>query len=160
MAFSSNQPQITNQLPFTINLPDIRKTDLFQNQLDILLRTITSAVNQKEAGLYNLVEQSSNQQYFQQGNIQNFRNVYRKVMDFVNLNSGNIAGLATVFFPHGISNITESAGIQANCTDTNGKRFSLVFPNVWVDSINAYFVNPFNVPLTQCDIIINILKET
>lgn len=160
MAFSSDIPQITNQLPFTINLPDIKNTSLFQDALEDLLRNISNAVNAKEGGLYNLFEQASSQQYYIQNNTGRFRNVYRKVMNFVNLNGGNIPAAAVALaFPHNMTGVQQSAGITANCTAIDGRRFTVVFPEVWIDATFAYFTNISGSDLSQCDIIINILKQ-
>lgn len=160
MSYNSNLPSLTNQLPTTINFPAISNSPQeFQDNLETLLRTVCYIINQKEGGLYNLVEQASAMQYFRQSNPQQFRNAYRLTMDFVNLNGGNIAASATISFPHNIDGIKESAGITANCTATDGRIFTVVYPNVWVTATNAFFVNPVAVPLSQCDVVINILKE-
>lgn len=160
MSFSSDKAILINQLPQTINLPEIKNQELFKDQLENLLRNITNNVNSKEGGLFSLAEQFSSQQYYIQGNPQKYRNVYRKVMDFIDENGGNIAGSASVSFAHGISGIQESAGISANCTATDGRRFTVVYPDVYVDSTTAYFTNPYTVALSQCDVIIQVLKES
>lgn len=159
MSFSSNDPAIINQLPQTVNLPSLKDPDLFKDQVEDFLRNISNNCNGKEGGLFTLQELYSSQQYYIQGNPQKFRNVYRKVMDFVEENGGNIAGSGSVNFAHGISSVKESATIYANCTATDGRVFTVVFPDVWINSTNAYFSNPIAVDLSQCDVIIQILKE-
>lgn len=158
MSFSSNEPSITNQLPLTVNLPDIARGELFQDRLQDIIKEMTLVVNSKEGGLYSLQEKFSSQTYFTIGDPQTFRNVYRKVLDFVNLNSGNIGASATVSFVHGITGVDESAMIYANCTATDGRRFSVVFASVWITGTTAFFTNPIAVALTQCDVVINCLK--
>lgn len=161
MSFSSDIPQITNQLPFTINLPPISKGALFQDALEHMLRYISSSLNQKEAALYTQVEQGSGQQYYIQNNTGQFRNVYRLTMNFINLNGGNIpVSGVPIPFPHNMKGVLQSAGITANCTDTNGTIFTVVYPFVYINATTAFFINPSGFPLTQADIIINILKQT
>lgn len=160
MSFSSDNPQITNQLPVTINLPQMDKKELFQERLDKLLKDISNTTNTKTGGLYTLNEFGSSEQYYTQGNPQKFRNVYRKTLDFVNLNGGNIGASASVSFVHGISSVAESAGIYAHCTTTDGRLFTVVYPDVYIDATTAFFTNPDAVALTQCDVVINVLKET
>lgn len=160
MSFSSDNPQITNQLPVTIDLPTLDQKQLFQERLEKLLKDVSNTVNTKEGGLFTLNETGTSQQFYIQGNPQRFRNVYRKTLDFVNLNGGNIAGGAAVNFPHGISGIVENSMIYASCTTIDGRFFTVVFPNVYLDTTLAYFTNPLGVALTQCDVIANILKES
>lgn len=163
MAFSSDIPQITNQLPFTINLPEVKTDKIFKQELEHILRYISSSLNQKEAALYTLTEQGSNQQYYIQNNTGQFRNVYRLTMNFVNLNGGNIPVSAIpISFPHNMVGVKQSAGITANCTDTNGTIFTVVYPYVYINATNAFLLNnnASGFPLTQADVIINILKQT
>jgi hypothetical protein len=159
MSFSSDIPIITNQLQQTINLPEIKQGQLFQERLEELLREISNSVNSKEGGLYSLAETGSSELFYTQGNPQQFRNVYRKVLDFIDLNGANIGAGAAVNFPHNIVGVFESAGIYAHCTATDGRRFTVVFPDVWIDGTDAFIVNPIAVELTQCDVILNVLKN-
>ena len=159
MSFSSNEPALINQLPQTVNLPNISNGELFQDQLEDMLRNITNNSNGKTGGLYSLQEYYNSNQYYIQGNPQRFRNVYRKVLDFVQENGGNIAGSASVDFAQSITSVQESACIYANCTATDGRIFSVMYPNVYITSTRAYFVNPYTVALSQCDVVIQILKE-
>lgn len=159
MSFSNDQPILINQLPITVNLPKVKESELFQVQLENLLRDISNNVNGKEGGLFSLQELYNSQQYYIQGNPQRFRNVYRKVMDFVEENGGNVGASASVSFAHGISSVEESAGIYANCTATDGRIFTVVYPDVYIDSTTAYFTNPYIVALSQVDVVIQILKE-
>lgn len=160
MSFSSNDPAIVNQIPQTINLPKVGDGDLFQERLEDLLTNIANNCNGKAGGLYTLNEKFSSEQYYKQNDPNNFRNVYRKTIDFVQENGGNIGPSATISFPHGISQVQESAMIYANCTATDGRRFTCVFPDVWVDSSDAHFVNPIAQNLSQVDVVICVLKET
>lgn len=159
MSFSSDKAAITNQLPATINLPDIDDKDLFVEALEDILKGITDTVNQKDGGLYTLNETASSQQYYNSKDPQSFRNVYRKVFDFILLNGGNIGAGATVSFPHEMSSVSGSAMIYANCTAGDDTMFTLVYPDIYIDDTTIYFINPVALELTQCDIIINVLKQ-
>lgn len=143
-------------LDYTITIPDdsiqmnLKLTDSYQQ--------IASAVNNREISVYSKQELPNGMQYFNNADTQLFRNVYRKVLDFVELNGGNLAASTNYNFAHDISDVYESALIYANCTSTTGFRFTLVYPNVWVDATNAYF-NNVALQLSQCDIIIQVLKN-
>ncbi len=160
MSFSSNEPQIFNQSPLTINLPSLKDERLFLNILSSLLRGLVNNINSKEGGLYTLQEKGNSEQFYIQGNPQRFRNVYRKAFDFVQLNGANIGASASINFTHNITSLVESAGIYAHCTAVDGRRFTSVFPDVWTDSTDVYFINPIAVELSQCDVVLNYLKET
>lgn len=160
MSFSSDNSQIFNQSQLTINLPPVSNPELFNSVLTNLLRNMSNSLNSKEGGLYTLDEKGNSEQFYIQGNPQKFRNVYRKVLDFVQLNGANIGASASVNFPHNVNSMLESAGIYAHCTATDGRIFTVVFPDVWADSTDAYFVNPIAVELSQCDVVLNYLKET
>lgn len=159
MSFSSDNSQIINQSQLTINLPSLSNSKLFESVLTDILRSISNSLNSKEGGLYTLEEKGNSEQYYIQGNPQKFRNVYRKVFDFINLNGGNIGSSASINFAHNINSIFQSAGIYANCKSNDGRIFTVVYPDVWADSTNVYFVNPIAVELTQCDVVLNYLKN-
>jgi hypothetical protein len=159
MSFSSDNSQITNQAEETINLPSLKDGELFQDRLTKLLRNITNTVNSKGGGLYSLEERGSSERYYKTDNPQQFRNVYRKVFDFVSLNGANIGASEALHFPHEITGAKESAMIYANCTASDERRFTAVFPDCWIDDSDVYFTNPVTVELLQCDLIVNILKE-
>lgn len=160
MSFSSNDAGLINQIPQTINLPKISDPDLFQERLEDLLRNIANNSNGKTGGLYTLKENFSSEQYYRENDPNSFRNVYRKTIDFVQENGGSIGPSVSVSFPHGISQVEEAAMIYANCTATDGRRFTCVFPDVWIDGSDAHFVNPVAENLSQCDVVIGVLKET
>lgn len=103
MSFSSDPSSNVNQLPISIEIPG----DLVQMQeiLSILLRKITQVVNTKEGGLYTLQEQINFQQYFTEGNPQQFRTVYRTVVNF-----GTLPNAGSKSVPHGIQGIDPGGG--------------------------------------------------
>lgn len=144
-------------LDYTITLPE--DDNQLKNALTDNYQQIASAVNNREISVYSLQELPNGTQYYRNSDPQKFRNANRKVLDFVALNGGvNLAASTNYMFPHGIDNVQESALIYANCTSTTGRRFSLMYPEVWVNATNAFFNNVALI-LTQCDIIIQILKE-
>jgi len=162
MSFSSDNPLVTNQVPQTVTLPSLQEERQFIGKLEDYLKDHAETLNSKEGGLYALTENYTSQQYFISNKTFSYRNVYRKVIDFVKENGGvNIAGSAVnVTFPHGITSPVESALIYANCTTDTTEMFSTMGPTVFIDGTDAHFTNPSASPLTQCDFIINILKTT
>lgn len=157
--FSQDQALINNSLPISIDFED--SGDQLIPTISLIYKRIANSVNGKESALYSLQEKGSFQQYFISTNPQQFRNVYRKCFDMVNLNSGvNIPAGGTVTFPHNIVGLFQSALIYANATNTTGQRFSFTYPNVYLNATNVVVVNPDAVnALTQCDVIANYLKN-
>jgi len=160
MSFSSDQPLVVNQVPQTITLPPLSKAELFIGKVEDYLKDHAETLNGKEGGLYSQQETYSSQQYFTAGDPQTFRFPYRKCLDFVELNNDvNIGASASIDFAHNITGVFESALIYANCTSTDGRRFSTMGPDIYVDTNRAYFTNPYTVALSQVDMIINVLKN-
>ncbi len=94
--YSSDQPQLANQLPISVSLPP--DSPEFQDAITLLYKRIANAVNSKEGGLYTLQESTAFQQYFTSGNPQAFRPVYRKTINF-----GALPNAATKSVAHGIA---------------------------------------------------------
>ncbi len=159
MSFSSDDAQITNQIPQTINLPDMKDGQNFTTSIEMLLRSIANTVNSKESGLNSLEEKVSGSQFYNSDNEEQLRNVYRKIIDLVNLNGGSINANDTIQVPHEITNLCESAGILAHCTSVDGLFFTAAFPDVRLNSTSVIFANPHTQALTQCDIVLNYLKN-
>ena len=161
MSFSSDNPQVTNQMPQTINLPEIQQPELFQERLEDLLRDMANNMNGKIGGIYDQSEKGTSEQYFNLNNPQKYRQVYRKTFDMQNINGANIASGATVGpIAHNISQLKESAHIWANCTSTTGISFSLMGPDIYADGTNISFTNSTALTLSQADMVVNYLKET
>ena len=96
MGFSSDQPQVYNQLPISVDLP-VDKTE-FKAILTDLYKRIANSVNTKEGGLYTINEVATGQQYITNPKEpQKTRNVYRKTIDF-----GQLPNAGTKSVPHGI----------------------------------------------------------
>lgn len=158
MAFSSDPAGVSNQVERTVNLPDFKNPELFKDRLEDLMQKNANTINSKTGGLYNLAEILSFQQVYKTNDPQNFRSGYRKVFDLVNLNGGNIAAGATVNFPHGISNLGDPIMIYASCRTTAGKRFTVVYNNVFLDNVNISFTNPEAVALQSSMAVCEYLK--
>lgn len=148
-----------NQLPVTIEIPKDQKE--FYDFLYLHFKRISNSVNTRTGGLYSLNEQYNSNQYYTPNNPNIFRNVYRKTLDLVQLNAGNIGAGATVVFPHGITGLVNSALIYASCTsiDVPPKFFTVVYPNVFLDIVNVHFTNPLATVLSQCVVIAEYLKN-
>ena len=159
MSFSSDDALIKNQLPQTVNLPDMKDEDLFTDSLEGLLKNIADTVNGKEGGLNSLQERGSGAQFYSKDNENQLRNVYRKIFDLATLNGGSIGGSDTIQFTHEITNLCESAGIYAHCTSVDGLFFTAVFPDIRLTRTSVIFTNPHTQALTQCDVVANYLKR-
>lgn len=158
MSFNSDPALLGNQLPLSIDFP--REQDKFLETLTSTYKRIANAVNTKEGGLYTLQELFNSQQYFIIDAPNTFRNVYRKVFDVVYLNSGNVAGGATVTFPHNISGLKYATRVYASCTSTTPEFFSVVYPNVKLTDTNLVFTNPLaGTALTSIFVIAEYLKS-
>ena len=159
MSFSSDDALVANQLPQTVNLPDMEDQQNFTDKLEELLKEVASTVNGKEGGLNSLEEKASGAQYYNKDNEGPLRNVYRKTFDFVTLNGGSVAGSETIQFTHEITNLCESAGITAHCTSVDGLFFTAAFPDIRLNRTSIVFTNPHDQALEQCDIVCNYIKE-
>jgi len=157
MAFSSDQPLVSNQLPISIEFPE--EQPLFVDTLTQMYKRIADSVNRKEGSVYSIQENATFKQYPTAGNPQQFKNVYRKTFDLVNLNGGNIAGGATVNFAHGITGIVCGALIYAGCASTDPRYFTVVYPNIYLDATNVVFTNPLGSAVTQCYAVAEYLKN-
>ena len=96
MSFSSNQPTLESQLPVSIELPEDDKQ--FRYKVNDLYQKIATSLNAKEGGLYLPEEKTTGQQYFDSGNPQKNKNVYRMVVDF-----GALANSGSTTVAHNIS---------------------------------------------------------
>ena len=92
MSFSSDDALIANQMPQTINLPDMEDKKNFSASIEELLKSITDTVNGKVAGLHSLQEKCSGGMFYGKQNEDQLRDVYRQVFDLVQFNNGSIEG--------------------------------------------------------------------
>ncbi len=161
--FSNDQSLISNALPISVDFEE--SGDQLIPTISLIYKRIANSVNGKESALYSLSEISTFIQYFIINNPQQFRNVVRKCFDMVQLNGNvNIPAAATRTFPSGIVGQTESALIYANATNVNGRSFSFMYPNVYLDQNtvppSVTIINPDAAnALTQCDVVANYLKN-
>ncbi len=80
MSFSSDNSSLQNQLPLSVELSEDPKE--LRTDINDLYQSIASAVNNKIGGLYVPQEKINSQQYFNSTNVQQYKNVYRMVVDF------------------------------------------------------------------------------
>jgi hypothetical protein len=159
MSFSSDDALISNQMPQTVNLPDMEEPENFTNKIEDLFKDVADSLNGKEGGLVSLQEKGTGAQYYNKDNEGALRNVYRKNFDVVSLNGGSIGGGETIQFAHEITNLCESAGILANCTTVDGLFFTASHPDVCLNRTSVIFINPETEALVQCDVVANYLKN-
>ena len=115
MSYSSDLPQITNQLDTTVDFDGEEK--IFKDTLTNAYRKVATTVNSKTGGLYQPREISNSEQFFSPGNPQKLRNVYRMTVDF-----GALPNNTTKSVPHGINFTSEFTLTQTYgaSTDTQG----------------------------------------
>lgn len=154
MSFNSDPATQVNQLPLTVEFP--RDENRFYEVLTLWAKRITNSINSKEGGLYSLQELFDFKQYFTAGNPNVFRNDYRKTFDITGLHGGNIAGGATVNFPHNIVGLGQGTLIYATCTAVTGLEFTVVFPYFTIDAANINFTNPL--PATALSTVIGVAE--
>lgn len=159
MTFSSDDAQITDQMPQSVNLPDIEDTNTFTDKLEDLFKEVAGAVNAKESGAHLLQEKGTGAQYYSKDNEDPLRNVYRKTFDLVSLSGGSIEGSESLEFTHEITNLFESAGILAHCTSVDGRFFTASYPDIYLNRTSVVFTNPYTEALIQCDVTANYLKN-
>jgi hypothetical protein len=139
MSYSSDRSSLINQLPLSVDFP--REQEKFLQILTDLYKRIANTVNTKEGGLYTLQEFFNSQQFFG-ANAQTLRNAYRTTFDLVSLNSGNIAGGATVTFAHHITGYQFATMVYVSGTGIDGTGFTVVYPDASMNSTNISFTNP------------------
>jgi len=96
MSFSSDRPLLANQLPISLELAE--NPEKLIQQLELLFKRISNAVNTKEGALYQPQETATFQQYFTTNNPQAFRPVYRTTVDFGSLPNAGAKSVA-----HGVA---------------------------------------------------------
>lgn len=177
LSFNSSDSALqVNQLPISIDFP--RESDRFYEELTLLMKRIINSLNTKEGSLYTLIEQFNFNQYFINGDPNNFRNVYRKVFDMVQLNGGPIGPGVTVSKPHNIplpfpTNLFNGSHIFGSATNSdvapNGpKRMPLPYASeidgknieIFLDDVNVVIINgSTQTTLTYATIVAEYLKN-
>jgi len=158
MSVSSNQPLVTTQLPISIDFPP--EFDEFHETITDVYKRIVSAVNTKQDGYYLSQETGNFQRYFITTNPLGFRQGYRFVIDVVDFNGGNIAAGQTVNVTHVPPFFwTMLTNIYATVTDTSGKMYAPVYPDLYTQLPVVVIKNSGALPWTQCQIVLDYLKE-
>lgn len=164
--FSSDQPLLSNQIPISLDFPsEPEELNLF---VQMIIKRIANATNTKESGLYIPIENATFISYFTPDNSQVFRNVYRKTFDMVDLNDGNIAPGATVFFAHGITSLVACTRIYGTATTTDAPVRFIPLPyvskvvaeeiQIYLTPTHVFLVNGTST-LTQAYIIAEYVKN-
>jgi hypothetical protein len=158
MAFTSDNPLQSNQVPISNDFPQYGGPDFFY-VLEQCYKRMVSSLNTKEGAFYLLLEQATFKQLYTAGNTLQNRNVYRKVFDVVAQNGGPIGPSATVTFAHNISSLTNSMLIYGSCTSNVPEFFTVVYPYVKLNATNVVFTNPTTDTLTQAIVIAEYTKN-
>jgi hypothetical protein len=97
MSFSSNIPGLQNQLDVSVDLP--HDLEGLRDAVNDFYQGLANNINSKEGALYVPIEKLNSAQYFLAGNPQNYRAVYRMVVNF-----GALPNTGTKSVPHNIVN--------------------------------------------------------
>lgn len=114
MGFSSDQPQLSNQLPLSIDFPE--NQEQFLETLGLTYKRIVDSTNTKIGGLFLLQQMANFERWFLQSDTAPFdvditrtRNGYRNTLNMIALHGGPIASGETVIVPHGIPLTVDSS---------------------------------------------------
>ncbi len=159
MSSTSDVALRANQLPVTVDIP--KDEERFHEFLSLNIKRTASTVNTKTGGLYNLEEQFNSNQFYTANNPNIFRNVYRKTFDLVLITGAPIGAGAAIVTPHAITGLFETALIYASCksVEATPRFFTVVYPDVFLDSTNINFTNPLGVTLSQCVVVAEYVKN-
>ena len=159
MSFSNDIPSLQNQLPLSIQFSsDINE---LTQELNDVYQTIASALNNKVGGLYVPLEKINSQQYFDASNIQNYKNVYRMVVDF-----GALPNNGTKNIAHNITGwnsnfrLTQCYGAATDPIGLKGIPLANDGILLSVDSINVIVTTTSDFSsYTSCVIVIEYTKN-
>jgi hypothetical protein len=158
MSFSSDVPLQSNQLPISIQYPEPNDPN-FVDVLSLDRKRISDAVNTKVGGVYQQQELASFKQVFTSNDPLKLRNVYRMTFDLVSLNGGVIAPGAMAPVPHGLTNLVSTLQMFVGCTSDVPEYFEVVYPNIYLDSVNINFTNPSAGNLTSSILVAEYTKN-
>ena len=164
MSFSSDIPLQANQIPVSIDYPNI-EDDEFLDVLVLDRKQVGAAINTKEGALYQLQEQATFQQYYTVGNPQALRPVYRTVVDFGTLPN---AGVKTVAHNIPFDSNYRTTRIFGSATDPTGLVYiplpfcsPVAATNIelYITSANVVIATGSNrTNFTICSIVIEYIK--
>jgi len=174
MAFSSDQPLLSNQLSISEDFPrDIEKFPETMVNLDLTYKKIANVVNTKVGGLYQPLELATFEQYPLRSTTapypylpNEFVNVYRKTIDFGALPNAGLKSVA-----HGIAFTTAYKGTRIyGCATDPVNRLYIPLPfssptlnkNIQLD-IDATNINITTAidysAFTLCNVVIEFSKN-
>jgi hypothetical protein len=61
--------------------------------------------------------------------------------------------------PHGLTDLVSTLQLYVGCTNTIPQYFEVVFPNVFLDSVNINFTNPSAANLTSAILVFEYTKN-
>lgn len=173
MAFNSDIPLQTNQLPISIDFPE--DPAQLRDTLSLSYKRTVDAVNTKEGSLYLLDEQASFIQYFPTVTSNNnsrslkLRSGYRMVYDLVDINGGPIpVGVTVLGVPADqlITGITDPTRIYGACTTAGPiyRPIPTMTIDVWFDNTvpaaqTITITNNTGSPMSQAYLVFEYLKE-
>jgi len=122
MAFSSDKPLQSNQLPISLELTE--DPNKFYQQLELLIKRINNVVNTKLGGLLQPLESASYRQLFTPSDPQSFRPGY-----IICIQTGALPNTGTISVAHGITLGTAFRGIKIEgaATDPGNEIIPLPF---------------------------------
>lgn len=180
MSFSSDQPQLSNQLPLSIDFPEEQQQ--FLETLGLTYKRIVDSTNTKIGGIFLLQQMANFERWFKQSDTAPFtidttrtRNGYRNTLNMIALNGGVILSGSTVTVPHGIpltvdSSITRIFGGARTAPAINPFFIPIPYPpnptalntsiEVFLDLTNITItVGAGQNNLQQCFIVVEYLQE-
>lgn len=163
MAFSSDIPLQSNQLPISINFSENQKE--FIQQISLVYKRIADAMNTKEGAVYQLQEQATFQKYFGLIGLtpdpNTFRNTYRTVVNF-----GALPNTAAKSVAHNIPNVnnnfkwTQIYGAATDPVAIQGIPLSNDGISIRVDNTNVTITTTANFSaFTICTVVIEYSKN-
>lgn len=170
MSFSSDKPLMSNQLPISLELPELDEPKLFVEQTELFLKRIANILNTKVGSLYQLQELASFEIYnttFNADGSPNNRNVYRTLVNF-----GALPNATTKSVAHGVNFETSfrATRILGSATDpVNRLYIPIPFSSptlnenikITVDATNVNITTGINYSAyTYCTIILEYTKAT
>jgi len=128
MAFNSDTPLQSNQLPISIDFPK-GNDENFQETLSLSYKRTADAVNTKKGSIFNLEENASFDRYFPTTTSSNtsnsfpFRSGYRKTFNL----TVPIAPGATLTFAHGVTGLAKLTDMYGGCLTNAGEFLPLPY---------------------------------
>jgi hypothetical protein len=152
---SISPESIGNFLPSTIKFDIGDENSIID--IEDMYNEIANAVNEKDIGIYDIIERQNGQQYYTPNNPQEYRNILRKVIPIPALTIGSNA------IAHGITNIADTwdfTRIYGVIKRASGSPIFIPIPDETVHiEVNSVNVLITNVPASYIGFIGNVVLE-